>query len=379
MGMNEAKRALEIRALLSKSSTKKYISLLERACRERVRDISLYHGAHTGRESGTGLQLQNLPRGTFKDTDRVIEDILKGDRAWLNALYGEENLMNLFSSVIRGMITATPGFKLYSADYNAIEARVVAWLAGEESALEVFRKGLDPYVRMAARIFNKKMEDVTPEERQLGKVAVLGLGFGMGAAKFEATCQNFRLTIDPELASKAVKAYRALHPKVVRFWYGCENSAIKAVKNTGRKVKQGLLEWESNGVTLWCRLPSGRRLYYQRPSVKVEATPWGEPANKLYYYSVDSLTKKWVNSSSYGGLLTENVVQATARDVMISAMIRVDRAGYDVLFGVHDEIVSEHKNGDLKQYEALLSELPPWGKGLPVVAKGWKGSRYRKG
>lgn len=378
MGIMEAKRALEIRLTLSKSSTKKYQALVDRASRiERVRDIALYHGAHTGRESGTGLQLQNLPRGSIKDTFRAIDDIKGADLKWLHALYGD--VMELFSSVIRGMVTSSPGYTLYAADYNAIEARVLAWIAGDNAALQVFKSGLDPYKKNAAAIFSKHIEDVTDDERQIGKLAELGLGYGMGPDKFLKTCHSFRImTMTPELAEKTVKVYRTLHSPIVKFWRDVDQAAVRAVK-AKTKVKVGRVSFEGTEKYLALLLPSGRRIYYQRPEVRIERTPWGDKTARLYFWGVDSLTKKWSVKSAYGGLLTENIVQAASRDIMVEAMIRADRAGYSILFAVHDEVVSESKEGNLEKYEQILMTLPPWALGLPLKAKGYEAERYKKG
>jgi DNA polymerase len=375
---SKAKRVLEIRAALAKSSTKKYQAILGRAGRNgRVCDIAMYHGAHTGRESGTGLQLQNLPRGTIKDTDKAINALQTGDATWIRALYG--NPMEVYSSCIRGMVKASPNHLLYVADYNAIEARVLAWLAGDEKALENFRKGRDPYVLMACAIFNVRPEDVTFEQRQIGKIAELGLGYQMGAAKFMQTCINFGVKdMTLEIAERAVKTYRAKHSPISGLWPRMERAAIAAVSRPQRAVKLNRVAWGRDKRSLWCELPSGRRIHYQAPEIRQEPAPWGEYRPKLYYWSVNSLTKKWECSASYGGLLVENIVQATARDINLWAALRMEKKGYTFLAQVHDELISESPKGDVLEYEKILMEGNPWSRDLPVVAKGFSSERYRK-
>lgn len=373
-----AKRVLEIRAALAKSSTKKYQAILGRAGRNgRVCDIAMYHGAHTGRESGTGLQLQNLPRGTIKDTNRAIENVRYKDMGWVKCLYGDP--MGVFSSCIRGMVTASPDHQLYVADYNAIEARVLAWIAGDEKALENFRKGRDPYALMAADIFSVAPGEVTPEQRDIGKRAELGLGYQMGATKFLETCLHFGAKdVTEELAERAVRIYRQKHSPISSLWPRMERAAIAAVSRPQRAVKLNRVVWGRDKRALWCELPSGRRIHYQAPEVRQEPTPWGEYRPKLYYWSVNSLTKKWECSASYGGLLVENIVQATARDINLWAALRMEKRGYTFLAQVHDELISESKAGDVLEYEKILTESNPWSRDLPIVAKGFKDRRYRK-
>jgi len=657
------KRALEIRQALSKSSTKKYEMLLNRAGDTgRVRDLAMYHGAHTGRDSGTGLQVHNLPKGKIKDTDKAIDVVAMGDTKLIELLYGDP--FTVFSSVIRGMITASQNHVMYAADFNAIECRVVNYLAGETSVLEDFKSGTDLYVKMAKRVgsesrqYGKTIElaclagdtkvltprgwvclnkisltdkiwdgfnwvnhsglvkkgfqrcinvagvkltpdhllwsrrgwiparealkdlgeyqrlvknlavsplsDIGPEyaagswvskcnaiasglhiwfrsttsamenlanamlalknqrrigssgmmvtlnfcpmmstgegssialvppslgaiaqrpnnmphtaaegspfikngemigdlfsriskplrgginrtSKWIGSITIKGMrrvisalylgrittkinarlkrykkkmidsenscavydlaycgplnrftvlsdfgpilvhncGFGMGADKLRQTSIAWGVNegrgITDEEADIAVKAYRASHPNVVRFWHQTERAAIRAVRLGGERVKlKNGLEWYLEGRFLKCRLPSGRSLHYFGPEVRRELTPWAEIRPRLYHWHIDSLTKQWICSPTYGGKLVENIVQAVARDIMFEAALRIERHGYKYLMSIHDEIVAESKNGDLKEYESLLNVVPAWAPGLPVLAKGWSGFRFKK-
>lgn len=371
----KVRRVLEIRQSLSKSSTKKYQAMVTRAGSDgRVRDLGLYHGDHTGRESGTGLQVKNLPKGKIKDTNKAIEVIKSGDLKLIELLYGDS--FQAFSSCIRGMITATPGWWLYSADYNAIECRVLNWLAGETGVLKDFENGVDLYVKMAKRI---GMDD-----RSIGKILELALGFGMGVDKLFQTCLDWGVNggrgLTIEQCEAGVKAYRSSHPNVVKFWHMQENAAVQAVrkKHSVIKTKVGI-SWGMWEKFLWCELPGGKKLYYFGPEVRQEPTPWGEFRPKLYHWHIENTTKQWVCSPTYGGKLVENIVQATARNLMFDAALRLKEHGYHYMFSVHDEIVAEAQKGSVQEFEKILLQKPLWAKGLPIAVGAWKDLRYRKG
>lgn len=374
-GVSEnAKRLLEIRQALAKSSTKKYQAMITRAgADERVRDLALYHGASTGREAGTGLQLHNLPKGKIKNTDAAICEIQTGDAAWVECIYGD--LMGVFSACIRGMITATKGYKLFVADFNAIECRILNWIAGQEDILKMFREGIDLYVKMASR--------VNSDDRQLGKTIELACGYQMGADRLFQTCIAWGVNggegISQELAVLGIKAYRESHPHVVKLWSTAEKAAIAAVRNPGKIIHHNMVAWGMSGGFLWCRLPSGRKLWYYGPSVRNEAAPWGELRPKLYHWGVNPLTKKWECAATYGGKLVENIVQAIGRDLTMYAAVKMSHKSYTYLFQVHDELISESPRGSVKEFEDILMDLPEWAKGLPIMAKGWSGERYKKG
>lgn len=373
-----AERVLEIRQALAKSSTKKYQALVDRAGDdERVRDLALYHGAHTGRESGTGLQIHNLPKGKIKDTDQAIEILKTEDPEFIEAIYGDP--MSVYSACVRGMITASPDHSLFVADYSAIEARVLAWVANDLDALNVFENNGDPYIKMAAAIFGIPENEVTPEQRQIGKIAELGLGYGMGANKFHQTCHAWGVkTVDEEMAERAVKAYRSLHKPIVRLWKNVETAAIRAVQNSRIAIKMNRVKFGMRARFLWVELPSGRRIQYYGPTCKVSTTSWGTERPTLYHWGSNSLTKKWECHSTYGALIVENIVQGIARDINLQSALRLEANGYQYLFQVHDELVSESKRGNVESFEKILTDLPAWAQGLPITAKGWNGPRYKK-
>lgn len=375
----DMQRLLEIRKALSKTSTKKYQAFLNRSGHDgRIRDILMYHGASTGRDTGTGVQPHNFPRGSIKDTYAAIQDIIECDKEMLRVLWGE-SLSILFSSVLRGMIIPSNGHELYVADFSKIEVAVLWWLAGNEAGLEILRSGLDPYIVMAAFTFGKRYEDVTEDERQLGKAQVLGCGFQMGWARFqEAAREQYRLTLTEDQSRMAVNAYREKNETVVELWAKYQMAAMKAIEDN-EIVEINHCTFFVKNDFLWVKLPSGRPLAYRKPEVIWVETEWGA-RKQLQYWAVNSKTKKWNTEKSYGGKLTENIVQAVARDLMMPGMLRLEKAGYRGLLMVHDEAITEAPigQGSVEEFTRILTETPSWGQGLPIEAKGWKGPRYRK-
>lgn len=301
----KAKRFLEIRQAVSKSSTKKYEAMELRSRTDgRVRDTLMYHGASTGRWSGRGIQVQNLPRGTIKDTDTAANDILEGDIDLLRILYGDP--MQVFSSCIRSAIVPTKGKALFSADYSAIECRVLFWLADHFEGVEAFRAGVDQYVHMALDIFSLRLlDDCEPDQRFVGKQAVLGCGYQMGPDRFMEQCASFGQPVSKTLAKAAVDAYRAKHWPVPKFWALIEKVAMAAIRNPGKVYTFKRMMWYVKGRFLCCKLPSGRLLRYCDPKIKMVIPKWGGEVKipKIVYMGVDSTTKKWTQQGTYGGKL----------------------------------------------------------------------------
>jgi DNA polymerase len=376
---DSVKQILETKLQLGKTSVKKYKSMSASQSDDgRIRDTLIYHGASTGRWAGKLIQLQNLPKGNISDTNQAIRLLEKESLEDFQIFYPD--VMGTLSSCIRGMIVAAPGNDLIVADYNAIEARVLMWLAGEELGLIQFKNGVDLYVQMAQKIYGKK--EISKTERNLGKAAVLGCGYGMGREKFFQTCCNWGIEISQEIADVAVRTYRETYKRVTLFWYQMELSALNAVK-TKDKIP-GIVTWFLDNTSLQCRLPSGRSLTYNQPSVKKIKTLWGEEKDALHYYGLTKVegktTTKWDQQHTYGGKLVENITQAVARDILAAAMLRCEQKGYPVIFSVHDEIVSEIKEtfGSVKEYERILCDNPAWANGCPITAEGWRGKRYKK-
>jgi DNA polymerase len=382
----DMKRLLEIRRALSKTSTKKYQGFLARAgVDERVRDILLYHGASTGRDTGVGIQPHNFPRGAIRITKErpyaAVANVIECEPDLLRMLYGD-SLSILFSSILRNMIIASEGCELFVSDLSKIEVAVLWWLAGNIPGLRVLFFGKDPYKYQASANTGKCYEDIADEgdERQLGKAQVLGCGFGMGWEKFKATAwDQYRLKLTDEQSRAAVKSYREANAAVPELWSHYERAAIMAIED-GIKVKVGKCVFYCKRNFLWIRLPSGRRLAYRDPEIGWRETDYG-PRKTLQFWAVNSKTKKWAPERTWGGTLTENIVQAVARDLMMPAMVRLEKAGYAALLMVHDEGICEKPigQGSIEEFVEILLERPTWAdESLPLDAKGWKGPRYRK-
>ncbi len=385
LATGDSKKILEYRLSTSKTSTAKYRSAEERSRTDgRIRDNFMYHAATTGRFGGVGFQPQNLKRSHLKYTDieHVIETLKDKDRDetkldYLRAIF--DNPMGVFSSLTRSVILAPDGKKLQVADYAAIEARGVFWISKHEVGLETYRKGGKIYEALASKIYGVPLEEVTPDQRFVGKQAILGCGYGLGHKKFIHMCAGYGREISEELAKKTVNAYRREHYPVVKCWSNIEKAAIAAVDNVGKRFSINRTTWFKRGDFLFCELPSGRRLAYFGAIVRIGTTPWGEKKRMLFYYCMDSLTHQWGLTSNFGGGLVENVVQAVCRDMLVDSCLRLEATKkWDIVIHVHDEIVSETKDGDLDEFKKLMSTPPTWAADFPVAVEGWEGQRYRK-
>lgn len=375
-------KVLRARQIVSMTSNKKYIAFLKRADENnRITDNTMYHGASTGREAGRGVQVQNLPRGLYKgmSTDAAIE-ILKECKDLQDVELYFKDPSKVFSSCIRGMITASPGKELFASDANAIECRVLNWIAKQNDVISAYRNGEDQYKILASSIFGKPVDQITDDERFVGKQGELASGYGVGAVKFANMCLQFGRDIGRDLAERTIKIYRYTHQNVVRLWKLYENAAIRAVTQK-TSVTVGSVTWFYKNEHLWCKLPSGRNLCFPYPSIRMERAPWGEMLPKLYYFRPDPLTKKWVNRATYGGSLVESVCQATARDIIVQGIKNVEDDGFNYMFQVHDEVISEFEIGKrtIEEYSKLLAKPAPWYEDLPLKYGGWVGPRYKKG
>ncbi len=396
---------LELRKALAMSSVKKYKAFLDRAMEDdhRARDILMYHGASTGRDTGTGLQIQNFPRGLLKNDPQDpyfhVKNVIECDTHELKLIYGD-NLSMLFSSILRNMILPSKGKLIYAGDFSKIEVAVLWWLADNKPGLKILRDGEDPYIHQAVANTKKTYNEISEDERQLGKAQILGGGFGMGAPKFQTTAWDmYRLKLTLKESVIAIKNYRETHEAVPKLWKAYENAAIEAIDNKGRVVKAGKCKFFVKNKFLWIELPSGRRLAYREPKIawrvnqyqKVVTkvingkektflkTETSEPKKTVEFMAVNSKTKKWSRERTFGGSITENIVQAVARDIMKEAELRLEASGYLMLFPVHDEAVTEHEKGNVAEFRKIMMQTPKWAdKHLPIDVKAWAGCRYRK-
>lgn len=374
-------RILEIRQQAGKSSTKKLERMkLCMSSDNKVRDILVYHGASTGRWAGAGIQVQNFPRGNKDyDIEKVLEAIKSHDLEGFMVLY--PNVIDAISASLRGFLIADEGKDFIAADFSAIEARVVFFLAGAERGLKAFREGADIYCDFASEIYKRPITKKDKDERQLGKTGVLGCGFQMGPDRFKAQVKTLTgLDISRDMAQLIVQAYRTTYPEVAGFWYLQERSAVQAVREAGKTITAGPVKWKVQNGFLYCKLPSGRCLAYAEPQVKPIETKWGEVKDQITFMAVNPTTKNWERQHSYGGALTENIVQATARDLMAYGMLNLEKHGYQIRMTVHDEVIAcvDEGFGSVEEFERILSTTPDWATGCPVKAEGWRGKRYRK-
>lgn len=375
----DARLVLATRQSLSKSSTAKYEAMAACVCGDdRIRGLHMYHGAGTGRWSGKLVQTQNLPRGKWKDVGPAIDLIMEGDLDAAEMLYGDP--MDLASSCLRSMLMARPGCDLLCADFSGIEARALAFLAHDTALLEVFRSGQDVYKVAAQDVFDVPKDQISKDQRQIGKVVILACGYQGHVGAFQSMAEVYGVTVSDERAAEIVNAWRDNNKAIVRFWYDLEDAAKTAVQRPGVLVKCGPIAYQVRQGFLVCRLPSGRFLFYPRPYMAEKKTPSGSMKMQIHYWGVDTYTRQWGPQSTYGGKLTENVVQAFCADLLREAMLRVEESGYPIVMHVHDEIVSEVPEGfgSLEDFENLMSEAPSWADGMPISAEGWRGKRYRK-
>lgn len=375
----KVRRILEIRQNVSMTSIAKYRAAEMRSRTDGiVRDILLYWGASTGRFTGKGLQLHNLPRGNLKDPYTAVDIVRTGDLELIRMLYG--NPMDVFSSCLRSAIISREGKRFYCGDYAAVETRILFWVAYHEAGLQAFREKRDLYCEQASDVYGRKInKKENPVERQIGKKLILGAGFGLGADRFFDSCEEDGIPIDKSLAKRAISAYRTTHRPVPRLWEAYGNAAKAAIRNPGKTYTLNRTTWFVRNRILYVRLPSGRHLSYINPSIRIVPTKWGSNQETIFHWGVHPKTKQWCLQKTWGGVLTENVVQAISRDLLVDAMLNFEEAGYEVTLTVHDENLSESANGNLKDFEKIMLTTPKWAEGLPIEIEAWDHeNRYRK-
>lgn len=383
----DVQRMLEIRQELGKTSTKKYNAIKSCVCPDnRVRGLLQFYGANrTGRWAGRLVQVQNLPR-TYTDPIELARDLVTDRRTQaVRMIYG--NVSDTLSQLIRTAFVASPGNVLIDADFSAIEARVISWLAGEKWRLDVFKSHGKIYEASASQMFGVPIDRIkkgNPEYslRAKGKVAELALGYqGSSGALIAMGALNMGLT-EEELPD-IVNRWRTANSHIRDLWYDMDGAAVDVIQNGGCKRVHGLwLAREYDGTTGSCSftitLPSGRKLYYNDP--KIGENRWGNPS--ITYMGVND-KNKWGRIETYGGKLTENCVQAIARDCLAEAIERLEAAGFPIVFHVHDEVVIDIKpyaaHADmLDQVVQIMRQPPIWAHDLPLNADGWVGDFFTK-
>jgi len=376
----DAQRMIEIRQQLGKTSIDKYRAMRRSVCSDgRIRGLLQFYGAQrTGRWAGRLVQVQNLISPKLEDLGLARELLLSGDAELIEMMFG--NPQSVLSELIRTAFVPAPGHRLLVCDESAIEARVLAWGAGEKWRLDVFNSHGKIYEASASEMFRVPIEKIkkgNPEYalRQKGKISELALGY-MGSSNALITMGALNMGLTEAELPGLVSAWREANPAVCKFWYAIENDALQCVRNKA-PVKRERYGFEYDGGILFMVLPSGRKLAY--PKAKIENNRFGKPA--VQFWGLIQATKKWGWLDTYGGKLVENWCQAVSRDVLRDALFTLRDAGYDrPLFTVHDEIVFEVPNGfgSLTEVEGLMAKTMRWAPDLPLKSAGFESAYYKK-
>lgn len=382
-----AKRMLELRQELSKTSIKKYVAMKETVCEDsRTRGLLQFYGANrTGRWAGRLVQVQNLPRNYLETLSEARELVKNKNVNALKFIYG--NVSDVLSQLIRTAFIPAPGHTFAIADFSAIEARIIAWLAGEQWRLDVFATHGKIYEASASQMFGIPIEKITKgnpeyELRQKGKIAELALGY-QGSTGALISMGALSMGLNEEELPEIVHRWRSANKRIVDLWYSMENAAIHTVKTGQPTGVRGLIfsrEIDSkNGQDfLTITLPSKRKLFYVKPTLGEGR--FGQEA--IYYYGLDQNTKKWTQLQTYGGKLVENCVQAIARDCLAENMMRLYQAGYKIVMHIHDEVVleipEENSEDTLENICNIMGQPISWAPGLLLRADGFTSKYYKK-
>lgn len=373
----EVKTVLRNRQEAAKTSVKKYTAMANAVCRDgRVRGMLQFYGANrTGRWAGRLVQLHNLPQNHLRDLDLARQLVRDNDLDTLEILFG--NVPDTLSQLIRTAFIAKPDHRFIVADFSAIEARVIAWLADEKWRLDVFNTHGKIYEASASQMFKVPIDQITKGSplRQKGKVAELALGY-QGGPRALVQMGALKMGLKEEELQDLVDAWRNTNPSIVRLWSEVGRAAMKAVEAGGAFVIRHGIKFIKRGAFLCIDLPSGRSLYYARPHIA--NNQFGSKA--LKYEGMNQTTKQWGRQETYGGKLVENIVQAIARDCLALAMRRLDKAGYPIVSHVHDEVILETKIGEGSLEEAceIMGRPIKWAPGLPLRADGYETPYYKK-
>ncbi|WP_214534244.1 DNA polymerase [Staphylococcus pseudintermedius] len=373
----KAKQMLEIRLQMSKTSVKKYNKMHDMMCAdERVRGLFQFYGASTGRWAGRGVQLQNLTKHYMSDVELdIARDFIKAQRFDDLSLLLETHPQDLLSQLVRTTFVAKEGYILAVSDFSAIEARVIAWYAKEQWRLDVFNTHGKIYEASAAQMFGVPIESITKGDplRQKGKVSELALGYQGGPGALKAMGALDMGIKESELQG-LVDSWRKANPNIVNFWKACQDAAINTVRSRKTHYTHGLRFYIKKGL-LMIEIPSGRSLAY--PKARISENDWGAPV--VEYMGLD-INRKWAKLKTYGGKLVENIVQATARDLLAVSMLRLDNAGFNIVGHVHDEVIVEmpkNSNG-LAKIEKIMSKPVKWAEGLNLNSDGFTSPFYMK-
>lgn len=381
-------RVLEIRQQLGKTSVKKYTAMsVQKGEGDRIRGLTQYYGANrTGRWAGRLTQMQNLPRNYLTTLDYARGLVKRKNYDGLKLLYG--NIPDTLSQLIRTAFIPSHGRKFVVADFSAIEARVIAWLAGEQWVNEVFATHGRIYEATAAQMFGIPVERIVkgnPEYayRAKGKVATLALGYQGGTAAL-IRMHALENGLTEEELPEIVQRWREANPRIKDLWYKVENTAVAAMQTAQPQGVNGLIFALEGDLIygqsfLTVQLPSGRKLYYAKPFLQEEDDPFGRRKQTLYYYGINQTSRKWVADHTYGGKLVENITQAIARDCLAVTLERIAKMGLRVVFHVHDEVIIDAPmETTVDEICALMAKPIPWAPGLILKGAGFENNYYMK-
>ncbi|WP_067783084.1 DNA polymerase [Actinomyces vulturis] len=370
------KEVLALRLELSKSSVRKYEAMTTSAnpTDHRARGLMQFHGAaRTGRWAGRLIQVQNLPRNYLPDLDAARALVKDRNLTALEMLY--DSVPDVLSQLIRTAFIPREGCEFIVADYSAIEARVIAWLAGEDWRLDLFERGGDIYCQSASQMFGVPVEKhgVNAPLRQKGKIAELACGYGGSVGALE-NMGAVRMGLNAEELPILVSAWREANPSIVEFWWAIDQAAMQALTTSRPATTHGITFTRQAGI-LFCCLPSGRRLAYPGATITT-----GRFGRDVITYQGQNIAKRWDWIETYGPKLVENIVQATARDLLAYAIHTVKAKGWAVVMHVHDELIIEIPKDTVRVEEvsAAMCEAPSWAAGLPLDADGYRCDYYMK-
>lgn len=371
----DVQEVLKLRLATSKTSVKKYEAIDRSVCAEnRVHGLLQFYGANrTGRWAGRLVQIHNLPQNHLPDLELARALVSEGRYEEVELFY--ESTPNVLSELIRTAFVAKPGCRFIISDYSAIEARVLAWLAGEEWRLQVFETHGKIYEASASAMFHVPIEEITKTSplRQKGKISELALGYG-GAVGALTSMGALKMGLTEEELPGLVSTWRSANPHITAFWWAVDEAAITAVRDK-KPSKVGRVSFEYKSGILFVTLPSGRKLSYVKPRMMMNK--FGREG--LTYEGIGE-SKKWIRLETYGPKLVENIVQAASRDILAEAMLRLEKEGFDIVCHVHDEVVLEVPDGksSVEEVNEIMAVNPVWTEGLPLKAAGFESPFYKK-
>ena len=374
---SDVRRALELRQEGSQTSVAKYAKMLEIQREGKIRNTLVYHGASTGRwASRGGLNLQNIARPTIGDEE--IESAIP-------MVFGQGvGSMHELSSLVRSAIVAPNGKTFVDVDFSSIENRVGVYLAGQNDKVELFRKGLDEYKVFASEsLYRVPYDQVTKDQRQVSKSAVLGAMFGQGAKGLVKYAEGMGVKLSEAQAKAAVDGYRSSYSKVKELWALCENAAIEATSNPGNPFRAGQhIVMKVAKDALWMQLPSKRLICWQRPKLELVTTPWGATKYGVTVHSLNTYTRAWTRNQLIGSSIFQSAVQGTARDFLANAMLNLENVGFEIINSIHDEVLLLVDEDTADEASMSVTEImvtpPKWALDFPLAAEGWVSKRYKK-